>query len=155
MEVNAVAASRSAFPTEHDLVTAFVRHLSTGFSPWTPSGYVREFDYVSGRTDVLSLGASDEIVAFEAKLSNWRKALHQAWRNTSFANRVYVVMPRESVGAALQHRDEFDTLGVGLCAVDAAGIDVLIDGAKAEPVIPWLNHKARQMLVGHGSSGSP
>lgn len=149
-----MGASKSAFPTEEDLVEAFVSHLSAGSSPWVPCGYLREFDYVSGRTDVLSLGPSDEIVAFEAKLSNWRKALHQAWRNTSFANRVYVVLPREGIGPALRHRDEFNMLGVGLCAVDATGIAVLIDGARADPVIPWLHHKARQMLISHDSFGS-
>ena len=148
-----MAALKATFPTEEDLVTAFISHLSAGSSPWSSRNYLREFDYISGRTDVLSLSPSNEIVAFEAKLSNWRKALHQAWRNTSFANRVYVVLPRECVGPALGHRDEFDTLGVGLCVVDAKGIDVLINGAQADPVIPWLHRKARRMLIDHDGFG--
>lgn len=148
-----MGAPKPLFPTEEDLVSTFITHLTADSSPWNSRNYLREFDYISGRTDVLFLSPCDEIVAFEAKLSNWRKALHQAWRNTSFANRVYVVLPRERVGPALGHRDEFDNLGVGLCVVDAKGIGVLIDGAKADPVIPWLHHKARRMLIDHDGFG--
>lgn len=138
------------FQTEDSLVEAFISHLDSCSSPWKSRAVVREFDYVSGRTDVLSLSMGDEIIAFEAKLSNWRKAVHQAWRNTSFANQVYVVLPRNLANAAMKNRAEFDERGVGLCVVDEDGVEVIISGSVHQPVMPWLNRKAMHELVGSG-----
>src|SRR6266566_1179358 len=102
------------FTEEESLVTSFFGHLAGGNTPWAARGIAREFDYDSGCTDVLSLSETDDLIAFEAKLSNWRKALHQAWRNTSFVNRAYVVLPRNRATSALSHHHEFRELGVGL-----------------------------------------
>ena len=114
------------FQTEGNLVDAFIFHLGSCSSPWATRAVVREFDYVSGRTDILSLSIGNEIIAFEAKLSNWRKAIHQAWRNTSFANQVYVVLPRKHSTAAIKNSAEFYDRGVGLCVVDEGGVEVVI-----------------------------
>lgn len=138
------------FPTENNLVDAFITHLGSRSSPWTTRAIVREFDYISGRTDILSLNIGDEIIAFEAKLSNWRKAIHQAWRNTSFANQVYVVLPRKHATAAIKNRAEFAERGVGLCVIDEDGVEVVIHCSPNQPVIPWLNRKAMHALVGNG-----
>lgn len=135
------------FQTEDNLVDAFISHLGSCSSPWETRAIVREFDYVSGRTDILSLSIGNEIIAFEAKLSNWRKAIHQAWRNTSFANQVYVVLPRKHATAAIKNRVEFDERGVGLCVVDEGGVEVLIRSSLNQPVMPWLNRKAMHALV--------
>ena len=137
------------FPTEGNLVDAFIFHLGAGSFPWATRAVVREFDYVSGRTDILSLTQGNEIIAFEAKLSNWRKAIHQAWRNTSFANQVYVVLPRKLAMTAIKNRAEFDERGVGLCVVDEDGVEVVIDCSHSQPVMPWLNRKAMHALVGN------
>lgn len=140
------------FLTEENLVDAFISHLGLGSNslPWPTLRVVREFDYVSGRTDVLSLSIENEIIAFEAKLTNWRKAIHQAWRNTSFANQVYVVLPRKQAVAAIKNKAEFNERGVGLCVVDEDGIEVIIRGTSNQPIIPWLNSKAMLALVGNG-----
>jgi hypothetical protein len=45
-----------------------------------------EFDYSRGRTDVVALRDGEHVIAFEAKLKDWRTALHQAYRNTCFAH---------------------------------------------------------------------
>lgn len=138
------------FSTENNLVDAFISYLGTDSSPWATRAVVREFDYVSGRTDILSLSLGNEIIAFEAKLSNWRKAIHQAWRNTSFANQVYVVLPRQHSTAAIKNRGEFDERGVGLCVVDEDGVQVVIQGSPNQPLMPWLNRKAMHALVVNG-----
>lgn len=138
------------FPTEDNLVDAFISHLESTSSPWTPRAVIREFDYTSGRTDVLSLSDENEIIAFEAKLSNWRKAMHQAWRNTSFANQVYVVLPRTHAAAAIKNKAEFSERGVGLCVVDERGVEVIIEGPTSQPIMQWLNRKAMQSLVTNG-----
>lgn len=137
------------FSTENKLVDAFISYLKTDYSLWVTRAVVREFDYVSGRTDILSLSMGNEIIAFEAKLSNWRKAIHQAWRNTSFANQVYVVLPRKHSTAAIKNRGEFDERGVGLCVVDENGVEIVIQGPHNQPLMAWLNRKAMHALVGN------
>jgi hypothetical protein len=130
------------FDTEADLVDTFVERLALGRAPWKTQGYQREFDYVSGRTDIVAISGR-QVLAFEAKLRDWRKALRQAWRNSSFANRVYVVLPADCARRALEHRQEFEARGVGLCAVGSDGrLIVLIAGAPCRPVLPWLREKA-------------
>lgn len=138
------------FPEEKGLVASFFAFLVGNRAPWKSRSALQEFDYSSGRTDVLSLSHGDELIAFEAKLSNWRKALHQAWRNTSYVNRAYVVLPRDRAAVALLHRQEFEELGVGLCLVDEAGVEVVIESQSKKPVILWLHNKARKALVTHG-----
>lgn len=145
-----MAQCKTLFAQEEGLVASFFAYLTGGKTPWSSCGVAREFDYSSGRTDVLSLSETNEILAFEAKLSNWRKALHQAWRNTSFANRAYVVLPRNRSASALSHRREFEALGVGLCLVDHDGVEVAIESEHKEPVILWLHNKARGMLAKNG-----
>lgn len=146
-----MALRKPAFTDEETLVGVFLAQMRAAATPWNLGGFLREFDYISGRTDVVSLSGAGEVIAFEAKLSDWRKAIHQAWRNTSFANRVYVVLPRDRGVAALRHRQEFERKGVGLYLVDSGGHEVVIEGAVSEPVVPWLHNKAKRMLISHGS----
>jgi hypothetical protein len=136
------------FATEARLVEAFVAKLVGGETPWQPQGHRREFDYISGRTDVVAVLCSNEVLAFEAKLRDWRRALRQAWRNTSFANRAYVVLPRKHCTQALRHRMEFEARGVGLCAVDADSVELLIECRSSAPVLPWLQDRARCSVAG-------
>lgn len=134
------------FTSEDKLVLTFVNHLESMTHVFRGESYIREFDYSSGRTDVLALSLSGEVIAFEAKLKNWRKAIHQAWRNTSFVNRTYVVLPRDCALSAKKHQNEFLERGVGLCIVDSDRIEIVIESEVTEPVIPWLHTKARKML---------
>ena len=128
--------------------------VSTGAIVWLRQTLVREFDYSSGRTDLLALTVTNQVAAFEAKLTNWRKAMNQAWRNTSFANEVYVVLPRECSRPALQHRAEFEDAGVGLCLIDEHGVDVVWNSRDHKPVLPWLHNKARISLGEYGSESA-
>ncbi|MBI5636707.1 MAG: hypothetical protein HZA03_01920 [Nitrospinae bacterium] len=138
------------FQTEVKLVDVFISCFQSCSSLRATHNIVREFDYVSGRTDILSLNTENEIIAFEAKLTNWRKAIHQAWRNTSFANQVYVVLPRTRSSGAMKNKAEFDERGVGLCVVDdGGGVEVVIPCSRNKPLIPWLNRKAMDALVGN------
>lgn len=148
--VDVMGKKKGVFAEEAGLVTSFFSFLLDGRTPWTSQSAVREFDYRSGRTDVLVLSPGNELIAFEAKLSNWRKALHQAWRNLSFSNRVYVVLPRDRAMAALTHRNEFEELGVGLCLVDRSGVELVIESYHQKPVILWLHNKARETLTANG-----
>lgn len=59
----------------------------------------------------------DFIIAIEAKLRNWKKALQQAHRNKLFADRVYVAIPEKFSSAALLNISKFRNASVGLILV--------------------------------------
>ena len=132
--------------SERSLLDRFVRDLEKGWQQFLRAS-AREFNYESGRTDLLVLQHDGELLAFEAKLRDWRKALHQAWRNTSYAQRAYVVMPSARAAPALANLHEFEALGVGLCVVDEQGnIETKLYSKLFDPVLPWLREKARTAL---------
>lgn len=139
------------YDQEVALVDQLAALVSGGAIEWLRQILVREFDYSSGRTDLLALSIADHVVAFEAKLTNWRKAMDQAWRNTSFANEVYVVLPRDCSRPALLHRHQFEDAGVGLCVMDEYGVELVWNSRDHMPVIPWLHQKARASLGENGS----
>ena len=88
------------FTSEQTLVDTFVGLLETNRSPWGEVRLAREFDYSRGRTDVVAVADADTLIAVEAKLTDWKYALHQAYRNTCFAHRSFVLLPKEAAIAA-------------------------------------------------------
>jgi hypothetical protein len=71
------------FPSEKKLVDRFVSLLETDQTPWGKVACSREFDYSRGRADIVAVISPNMLVAVEAKLGNWKEALHQAYRNTA------------------------------------------------------------------------
>jgi len=137
-----MATTQRMYDSEEALVLAFMDGLSAGheatLSP--AAGILREFNYSRGKTDVVSISLSGDVVAFEAKLTKWRVALTQAYRNTCFAHRSFVVLPAFVAERAAKHAAEFDRRGVGICAVLLDGRVVIIhDAARTDPVEPWLS----------------
>jgi hypothetical protein len=113
-----------------------------------------EFNYGSGRVDIVARSSKGELIAFEAKLTKWRDALHQAYRNCSFAHYSYVILPMKAARVAMRNSREFEIRGVGLCAVDGGPIRIEIPAERNEPLLPWLTHAAITTLVENGPVGS-
>jgi hypothetical protein len=131
------------YSTEKMLVDQFVRVLGSKENPWGPVSVSCEFFYSRGRTDVLAMAGGNLLIAFEAKLKNWRYALDQAYRNTCFAHKSYVVVPEATAQTAFAYVAEFRRRGVGLCCVDnAGGISVLEDPEVSTPIEPWIASQA-------------
>ena len=131
------------YSTEKMLVDQFVRVLAGEGSPWGAVSVSCEFFYSRGRTDVLALADGDLLIAFEAKLKDWRCALDQAYRNTCFAHKSYVVVPEATALMAFAYLAEFKRRGVGLCCVDNAGrISVLEEPEVSVPIEPWIANQA-------------
>lgn len=132
------------YTAEAELVAALLRVLCRSRGPWGRTSTAVEFDYVSGRTDVIAFSKGrSQLIAFEAKLSKWRDALHQAYRNRCFADRSYVVLPERSAFQAAQYPTEFRRRRVGLCYLTASGaVKILLDVESAPPLQPWLSAKA-------------
>lgn len=112
-----------------------------------------EFDYRSGRTDLVGLGDRDALHAFEAKLLKWREALHQALRNTCFAHYCYVALPELTAGAALKAKHEFQRHGVGLLVLSRHEAKLAIPARRNSPLLPWLTKAALSGFSSRTSHG--
>ena len=142
---------RQRFTSEAKLVEDFVFALDAAETPWGASFATEtEFDYARGRADVVGVSSGGEVIAFEAKLVRWRDALHQAYRNTCFAHRSYVLVPECIARRAASRIGEFERRGVGLCSIGAEGLTVVHDAPRREPIQPWLSEAAVAHVVGDG-----
>lgn len=136
-------ATVDIFHSEVELVAAFAECLGAGGLLRNVVGVSHEFDYQSGRTDVVSVCSKEYVHAYEAKLKNWRVALHQARRNTCFAHYSYVVLPAGKRAIPPKKRIDFERFGVGLIVVSESTSRVAIRAQKHKPLMPWLTNAAR------------
>lgn len=134
------------YATEDLLVSKLLATLRSDRSPWGAVSVLREFDYRTGRTDVIVLTEDDEIIAFEAKLFRWRTAVHQAFRSTFFAHRSFVVLPASAAQVAFAYDTEFDVRRVGLCTITDDSCRVLLPAPQVDPINAWLSAKAAGMI---------
>ncbi len=134
------------FDRESELVTALERRLGEDECPFAQLMIAFEFDYHEGRIDVVGRNSKGELFGFEAKLSYWQKAVHQAYRNTSFTHYSYVVLPDAVAKKAVRARHEFERRGIGLCSITPDGILIEIPAAKNTPLRPWLTDSALEYI---------
>jgi hypothetical protein len=135
------------FVNEAALVQAFLNGVSGSelmIPPFAPATVIREFFYARGRTDIVFVSDVGEVVAVEAKLIRWRDALTQAYRNTCFAHRSFVVLPWRSAQLAGRYSGEFERRGVGLCAVRNGTVVIMREADWQDPIEPWLSSQARR-----------
>jgi hypothetical protein len=59
--------------------------------------------------------------AFEMKLSNWKRALMQAFRYRAFAETAYVLLDRKHIAPALKQIEKFERANIGLLSIDLSG----------------------------------
>jgi hypothetical protein len=133
------------YESEAALVESFVTCLGSSESPWGDVKIALEFDYQRGRTDVVAVAHDGHIVAFEAKLDRWRDALNQAYRNTCFAHRSYIVVPQATAHRAARYHREFVRRKVGLCYVENGRLEVLLEPPLITPILPWLCERVNQL----------
>lgn len=104
--------------------------------------YANEYNFRNGRTDIISKNEANELIAFEAKLSNWKKALNQAYRNTSFAHYSFVLLPFKTALKALAWEYEFIERNVGIYTIKQNELISLIVPDRNTPLQPWLTEEA-------------
>jgi len=129
------------FDSEGALVDKFLDCLRT-VSPWGSVKTGVEFFYQRGRTDIVAVDDGGCVIAFEAKLTKWREALQQAYRNTCFAHRSYVVLPKHTALLANRYSAEFELRGIGICYIWQDNVIVLQEAGEADPLQPWLARQA-------------
>lgn len=134
------------YSLEKDLVEDFKHHLGVGSGPFSVSSLAFEFDYRNGRVDIIGKSHDGELLSFEAKLTDWKKALNQAYRNTSFSHYSYVVLPSVVAAKVTKYSHEFTRRKVGLCFVDDSEISVEIPASRTTPIQRWLTESAMRLL---------
>ncbi|MDP3761515.1 MAG: hypothetical protein Q8R01_13465 [Ramlibacter sp.] len=142
------ATSARSFTTEASLVECFVGALQAGRTTFGSLEVTTEWDHRSGFVDVLARDATNTLIAFEAKLRDWKRAFMQAYRNTAYANKAYVLLPDSAAKNALLHKEEFELRGIGLCAISESSVNVLIEAAEQQPLLAWLHSRAHEHFDG-------
>jgi len=138
---------------EQNLVDDFVRCLPTSpFAEFGPNAISTEFDFRRGRTDIILLTSSNDVIAIEAKLEKWRIALDQAYRNTSFSHYSYVLLTEKAANLAIKHNDEFYVRNIGICFLSHQRIQILQKAVRTEPIQLWLYNRAKDVLLNGGKS---
>lgn len=89
---------------------------------------------------------AERIIAIEAKLSDWRRALYQASRYLDYANQSWVVLDSKAFASACLQVDEFQHRGIGLAGVSPRGeFEVACAAVLRTPRLPqrfWLANAA-------------
>ena len=62
--------------------------------------------------------ALQETIAIEAKVSNWKRGLYQAYRYKQYSDMSYLALHSSHIGAPMKNIDLFKQLNVGLISVD-------------------------------------
>lgn len=135
------------YTRESDLVRDFASLLRSHVAPWPDLDIAFEFNYQSGRVDVVGTNSMSELFSFEAKLTRWREALHQAYRSTSFSHHAYVVMPELGAQKAAMYYHEFELRGVGLCSMSNNGIAIEIPAFRQQPFLTRLTGNALEYIT--------
>lgn len=81
---------------------------------WDPDGIGEDFSALALHKRLRRR----KLVAFEAKLKDWKKGLQQAFRYRYFADKSVVVLPAEAIRPALVNLAQFRELEVGLWDFD-------------------------------------
>jgi hypothetical protein len=114
-----------AYNTEKDLVIA-IRN-----SPYIKGLTSSENSYIDEEVGGL-FGIPDLVVAksdnnglltfaYEAKLTNWKRALVQAYKYKAFAKRSYVILDYDHITSALSNRGLFINSNIGLISINSDG----------------------------------
>ncbi|MFZ2652238.1 MAG: hypothetical protein WA210_19245 [Burkholderiaceae bacterium] len=144
VQKQSASLTQRQFASEAALVESFVEKLGRGRTRYGRVEVATEWDHRSGAVDVLARDAHGALFAFEAKLENWRRAFDQAYRNTAYANRAYVLLPPAAAQRALQDKEQFQLRGIGLCSFDGRAIRVLIEASDQEALLTWVRARAHQ-----------
>lgn len=128
------------YATEHKMSKEFESYLKAQIG----KTYYKEWRGLFGIPDYVCFEKKDNdisVVSFELKLTDWRTAIIQAFRYRSFSNKVYVVMPEDTVNRAVAHTDKFDQYGIGLASFTSGRLTVLVNAKAFEPYSQNLREK--------------
>jgi predicted transcriptional regulator len=87
-------------------------------------------------------------IAIEAKLSNWKRALKQAYRYNWFSHYSYVVLPKNKISSPKKNIILFHQMKVGLASIDDQGeIEVIYNPRRARPFNRSMEYLLNESLL--------
>ncbi len=101
------------FTSEQEMSEWFEQFLLTKFG----SSYIKECKNLWGRPDYVVYNKEEaqiNIVSFELKLCNWKRASMQAFKYKSFSHTVFVVLPENKIKVAKNNIGYFKQYNIGL-----------------------------------------
>ena len=134
------------YTTEHKMSKEFESYLKAQIG----RTYYKEWQGLFGIPDYVCFEKKDNaisVVSFELKLTDWKTAIIQAFRYRSFSNKVYVVMPEDTVKRAMAHTDQFDQYGIGLASFTSGRLKVLVNAKISEPYSQHLREKVDKRVM--------
>jgi hypothetical protein len=93
-----------------------------------------------------------DVIAIEVKVSDWRKATHQAIRNTIVAHRSFVALP-STIAYRVRNEELIQSFGIGILSVDAGGAVKTVRRARRAPPKVWSYYFAIASLASESFSG--
>lgn len=94
-----------------------------------------------------------DVIAIEVKVSDWRRATHQAIRNTVVAHRSYVALP-SAVACRVRNEELMQSFGIGVLSVDANGAVKTVRRARKTSPKVWSYYYAIASLASESLMGS-
>lgn len=89
----------------------------------------------------------ERLIAVEAKISDWRRVLVQAYRNLQFADESWVVLDHLFARAAIAQLDRFRVAGVGLASIEQGrGLFIHYAATTQGPMSPAKRWQAQAVL---------
>jgi hypothetical protein len=86
--------------------------------------------------------------AYEAKLSNWNRALYQAFRYKAFVNKSIVILDHDRVKSALANLNKFSSAKVGLISIENSGrVHIHYNPPNEYPYSPQLGEKFNEQIA--------
>jgi len=141
-----------AFSSERDMVEAIKTSTYLQDRVNTEPQLIREeVKGYFGIPDLVIIGVENKkkvSIAFEVKLSNWRRAHYQAFRYKAFVNKSYVIMDDDFVNPALSQKDRFEKSNVGLLSINHSGdVHCHYDPYFETPYSPRLGAKFNDQIT--------
>jgi len=116
-----------------------------------PSIIEKEVDGFFGIPDIVIIKKTDKkhvSYAYEAKLSNWSRAVIQAFHYKAFVNRSYVILDDDKIGPAISHIDRFSAANVGLLSIENSGqMHIHYNPHNESPYSPQLAEKFNNKIA--------
>jgi hypothetical protein len=97
-----------------------------------------ELEPTRARATGAWIPVAKRMTAIELKLSKWLEAARQADNAACAADRAWVVLDARRARTAVQNRDYFGELGIGLAVVDSAGGLRVVERPRRARCLPWL-----------------
>ncbi len=132
------------FNSEQEMSIVFEKFLKENFG----NTYLKECKGLFGVPDFVYYDKNEEkteLIAFELKLKDWKRAIKQAFRYKSFSNISYVVIPSVGVHLAVKNIELFRKYNIGLAGFNSLQEFEILFKPKSElPYSYNLNDKILQ-----------